>query len=126
MRRLESQLQIACVKWFRLQHPHLAPFLFAIPNGGARSAVTGAILKAEGTRAGVADLFLMIPTDKYHGLFIEMKHGKGRQSPEQLAFEADCAIKRYSYALCRTFDEFRHAVESHVNGHGLESSYHTA
>jgi hypothetical protein len=116
MKRLESQLQIACVKWLRMQHPHLSPFLFAIPNGGARSAITGAILKAEGVRRGVADLFLMVPTDNYHGLFIEMKVAKGKQSPEQLAFEADCAIMRYSYALCRTFDEFRNAIETHIGG----------
>lgn len=114
MKRLESQLQQTCVKWLRLQHPHLARFLFAIPNGGARSAVTGAILKAEGVRRGVADLFLMVPTAHCHGLFIEMKVAKGRQSPEQLAFEADCAIMRYSYALCRTFDEFQNAVEAHL------------
>lgn len=115
MNHAESRLQSACVTWFRLQYPKLALHLFAIPNGGARSAVTGAILKAEGVRRGVADLFLMVPTDKYHGLFIEMKVAKGRQSPEQLAFEADCAIMRYSYALCRTFDEFRNAVEAHLS-----------
>ena len=40
----ESQLQKSCVMWFRLQYPRLRYLLFAVPNGGARSAVTGAIL----------------------------------------------------------------------------------
>jgi hypothetical protein len=43
----ESKLQIAMVKWFRLQYPDHV--LYAIPNGGNRSAITGAIMKAEGT-----------------------------------------------------------------------------
>jgi hypothetical protein len=43
----ESKLQIAMVKWFRLQYPDYV--LYAIPNGGNRSAITGAIIKAEGT-----------------------------------------------------------------------------
>ena len=36
-RHLESELQQACVTWFRLQHP--TNFCFAIPNGGQRSKV---------------------------------------------------------------------------------------
>ena len=34
MRHDESRIQAACVKWFRLQYPHFAPNLFAVPNGG--------------------------------------------------------------------------------------------
>ena len=33
-------------------------WLHAIPNGGNRSAVTGARLKAEGVKRGIPDLFL--------------------------------------------------------------------
>ena len=69
----EDRLQSQCVRWFRLQYPDTV--IFAIPNGGQRSAITGALLKKTGTLAGVADLFLMTPTPEhyYHGLFIEMK-----------------------------------------------------
>jgi hypothetical protein len=62
----ESKLQIAMVKWFGYFYPKR--FLCAIPNGGNRSPITGAIIKAEGTRAGVADLFLMEAIKGFHGL----------------------------------------------------------
>lgn len=42
----EHRLQVACVRWFRLQYPALSHALFAVPNGGRRDAMTGAKLKA--------------------------------------------------------------------------------
>ena len=53
MKHVESSLQIQCVRWFRYQYPSRT--IFSIPLGGNRNAVTGAILKAEGALAGVAD-----------------------------------------------------------------------
>jgi hypothetical protein len=67
----ESKLQISMVKWFRLQYPDYV--LYAIPNGGNRSAITGAIMKAEGTMAGVADLFLMQPNKDFTGFTLRLK-----------------------------------------------------
>ena len=61
MRNIESQTQQACVRYFRLQYPRYAGCFFSVPNGGRRDTVTGAILKAEGALAGVADLFLSVP-----------------------------------------------------------------
>ena len=55
MKHNESTQQTKCVKWFRTYYPDYV--LFAVPNGGNRSAITGAILKAEGVMPGVADLF---------------------------------------------------------------------
>ena len=46
--------------------------IFAIPNGGNRSPVTGKILKQEGVRAGVPDLFFPAKN-----LLIEMKRRRG-------------------------------------------------
>lgn len=68
---------------------------FAIPNGGKRDARTAAMLKAEGVKAGVWDIFLPIPklysprdliTYKFHGLWIEMKVKPNRPTQEQLYF----------------------------------------
>ena len=62
--------------------------LFAIPNGaqtrdGARQ---GAILRHQGARSGVPDLMLAWPVGGLHGMFIEMKTGKGRMSPNQISW----------------------------------------
>lgn len=41
MRHREHELQVASVRWFRLQYPEYAPLLFAVPNGGARDKREG-------------------------------------------------------------------------------------
>lgn len=84
MKHLESEHQQAYFKWARL-HP-LAKLAFAIPNGGARSKVTASILKAEGVKAGVPDVFVPVPINLHHGLYIEFKHGANKPNPEQQEF----------------------------------------
>jgi hypothetical protein len=55
---------------------------FAVPNGGNRSAATGALLKATGTRAGVPDLVVLF--SGCHALFIEIKATSGRLQQTQI------------------------------------------
>ena len=88
--------------------------MYAIPNGGKRNAVTGAILKSEGVLAGVADLFVARACGVWHGLYIEMKTERGRQSESQKAFE--CAVVRegYRYAVCRSFEDFEGVVRGYL------------
>ena len=62
--------QVRLVSWFRKTYPHVR--IFAVPNGGVRSASAGASLKAEGATAGVPDL--QIPA---WNLWIEMKRTEG-------------------------------------------------
>ena len=85
----EHRIQCACVQWMYYQHPELFPVLFAIPNGGRRDKTTGAKLKAEGVKSGVADLELAKPSRQYHALFIEMKTPKGYQSYSQKCFQKE-------------------------------------
>lgn len=112
MRHQESNLQAACVQWFRLQYPQHT--IFAIPNGGNRSAATGAMMKREGVLAGVADLFLMVPTAHYHGLFIEMKTGNGKVQESQKVFCQKAIESGYLYMVCRSFDDFTGLVKSYL------------
>lgn len=114
MRHLESDIQIACVRWFRYQHPSVAPLLFAVPNGGARNAVTASILKAEGVVAGVADLLLLVPSGGWHGLAIEMKTPTGRQSESQRAWQRAVEGQGYRYAVCRSVEGFIETVEGYL------------
>jgi len=85
----EHQEQSAVIKWWwhacaGYGLPNFA--LFAIPNGGARDAITGSLLKAEGVRPGSPDLMLAKPADQFHGMFIEMKVGNNKLTDEQQAF----------------------------------------
>lgn len=70
----ESDHQKLLWKWAK-QHPICCDYLFAIPNGGIRPRHFKEItnLKAQGLRAGVADMFLAYPNHWFAGLWIELK-----------------------------------------------------
>lgn len=112
MKHLESKLQTACVRWFRLQYPNY--LLFAIPNGGNRNAITGAILKNEGTLAGVPDLFLAHATFESYGLFIEMKSDKGKLSQSQIYIRSKLELAGYHVEVCNGFESFKQVIENYL------------
>lgn len=89
--------------------------LFHIPNGGLRNKIVASKLKREGVIAGVADLFLCIPTRKSHGLFIEMKRVKGgRQSESQKNFETSVVSMGYAYTLCHGFIDAKENIVKYL------------
>ena len=100
----------------RLQYPRYAGCFFSVPNGGRRDTVTGAILKAEGALAGVADLFLSVPNNVHHGLYVEMKTRKGRQQDSQKAFQKAVEAQGYRYEICRSLDDFIALIKDYLNG----------
>lgn len=110
----EHRIQSSCVQWFRLQYPTHASALFAVPNGGRRDRVSGAKLKAEGVLPGVSDLILLVPRDWCHGLLIEMKTAKGKQSPAQRDWQHDMERRGYRYIVCHSFDEFREQIDDYL------------
>jgi hypothetical protein len=112
----ESNLQMSCVRWFRLQYPEMAGLLFAVPNGSKRGRVTAAILKAEGALAGVSDLLFLMPAGTWPYLCIEMKTKTGRQSPAQKEFQNNVEAVGARYALVRSFDEFVSLIREYVKG----------
>lgn len=125
----EHRIQVACVRWFAYQFPQYEGLLFACPNGGARDKVTGAMLKAEGVTAGVADLILLVPKRVkvlsafpneawWHtipALCIEMKTEKGRQSPEQKAWQKKVEAQGYKYIVIRSVEQFITEVEAYLS-----------
>lgn len=114
MRDQEHKIQSACVKWFRMQYHQYADLLFAVPNGGARDAVTGAKLKEEGVVAGVADLILFLPRQGFHALCIEMKTAKGVQRQTQRVWQEKVEAQGYKYVVCRSIDDFISTVKDYL------------
>lgn len=114
-RHLESGLQQACVKWFRLQYSSIGNLCFAIPNGGARNLIEAKIMKGEGVTAGVADMILLYPRGDFASLCIEFKTATGRQTDTQKSWQQLVEKNGSKYIVCRSFDEFRKAVESYMN-----------
>ncbi len=84
----EHDEQASLIAWARaaeVQHPELR-LLYAIPNGGFRSARTAIAMKAEGVQRGIPDLHFPYPSKNKAmcGMWIEMKAKKtGRISPLQ-------------------------------------------
>ena len=81
----EHEEQAALFQWAVTMEGRLPALmmLFAVPNGGKRHIATALKLKAEGVKAGVPDVWLPVPRDRYHGLVIEMKAKGNRPTPEQ-------------------------------------------
>lgn len=113
MKSLEHNLQCACIRWFRMQFPQY--ICFAIPNGGHRNIQTAALLKKEGVLAGVADLCVLVPTRFFHGLFIEMKVGKNRQTEQQKSFGEYAVKQGYAYEVCYDLDSFIDVVTEYLS-----------
>lgn len=114
MRNEEHRIQVAFVNWFRAKYPKLFPLLRAIPNGGNRDAVTGAMLKAEGVQRGTADIMFLLPCGGYASLQIEMKTKTGRQSKEQKEYQAAVEKVGHKYVICRSLDDCIKEVEGYL------------
>lgn len=114
----ESQEQAQFVAYWRTVGQRLAPnvVLASIPNGGARSAVTGARLKREGVVAGMPDMVLLCARCGRHGLFIEMKTARGRVSQSQRDLFPLLEAQGYGVAVCHGWREAAETVEAYLAG----------
>jgi len=98
--------------WAALQearHPQLG-LMFAVPNGGLRNKLVAKKLKAEGVKAGVPDIFLAVPRDPYHGLFIEMKFGKNKATDNQIKWLNGLQFEGYETAICYSWGEAKDII----------------
>jgi hypothetical protein len=98
--RSEHQEQIALFQW-AAYHPELR-WMHAIPNGGKRTIGVARKMKAEGVKSGVPDIFLPIPKNGYHGLYIEMKReAKSYVSSPQREAIAYLESQGYAVEVCK-------------------------
>lgn len=123
MKMSESQIQRAAVRWFRIVHRDIEPLFFSVPNGGYRCATTARIMKAEGQRAGVADLILLVPRQGYCALCIEMKTRKGYQSEAQKVFQEKAEEQGAKYVVCRSLDEFQKVIRWYLGEESSETAH---
>jgi hypothetical protein len=108
----EHQIQSAYIAWHRTQgYPGV---VFAIPNGGARHALTGVTLKREGVLAGVPDVFYAWPSGGYGGLFLEFKTPRGRLSDAQKVIQEELRAAGYAVATVTSGPEAGRAVDSYL------------
>lgn len=97
----EAQFQAQVVDYLALCLPSDSLF-FAIPNGGWRAKKTGADLKRQGVKAGVADLVIMHDGRTF---FLELKTPAGRLSKEQTEFCVQALKAGGFYAVARSLEQ---------------------
>lgn len=94
-----------------------------VPNGGKRNAITGAMLKASGAKAGVPDCLVFEPfkhetgrvpglnevsipvIELCLGLAIELKIGKNKPTPAQLKWHEDLRSCGWRVEVCYSTQE---------------------
>ncbi|HEX2242710.1 MAG TPA: VRR-NUC domain-containing protein [Gammaproteobacteria bacterium] len=102
----------------------LLQWMHAIPNGGKRDSVTAARMRAEGVKAGVADIFLPVParpitaTVRFCGLYIEMKRKNGKPSDisdEQKEFRDFVTANGYAWVCCFGWRHAAATIEAYLH-----------
>lgn len=128
-RDIEGQHGRALVSWAdcaAASRPALR-YLLHVPNGGARSARTGAELKRQGVRRGVWDYLLPLPRhggggQAYAGLWIELKEpgerrkSRGGLSPHQIEFGHFVRSNEYATVVAYDWIEARDAITAYLDG----------
>jgi ABC-type Fe3+ transport system substrate-binding protein len=100
-RRPEQEIQKALADHLRARAA-AGTYWFHPANGGARTAIEGAILKACGVRAGTPDLIL-IKDGRTYGL--ELKANGGRLSPSQQSAHQEMKAAGAEVAVATGIDE---------------------
>lgn len=116
MRHMESKQQCNLIRWARMRaatEPRLE-LLYAIPNGGARSKIEAGIMKGEGVTPGIPDLHLACPVAPWHGMYIEMKFGKGQLTPAQREMQARLEMAGYYVVTCWTWAHAAVEIEKYL------------
>ncbi|MGK4223152.1 VRR-NUC domain-containing protein [Parabacteroides distasonis] len=117
--RLEDDLQINCVCWYKLQYRNKLitsfPAGYAFSGDKAKRAMTGKRMKDMGYLIGMPDIFIPEPIGKYPGLFIELKVGKNKTSDSQDSVLEELSRRGYKVAVCYSLDAFIKEVKSYFN-----------
>lgn len=83
-------------------------------SGENRTIKTGSLLKAKGLNPGKSDYeFKYIKEGITHLLYLEFKTLKGKQSSNQIKFEALCIGSNEDYYIVRSVDEALKILEKH-------------
>jgi len=109
----EAKIQHSCVMWFDKEFPEYRG-LFYHNYLNPPNAIQGQILKGLGLKKGVPDMFLALPINGKHGLYIEMKNEKGTLQKEQIKYKALLQKVGYNWELCRSLNQFKTIINNYL------------
>lgn len=90
--------------------------LYAVPNGGYRSARTAVALKREGMKSGVPDLVLPVARRHWHSLYLELKAGSGSLSENQKRWMEMLSEQGNLVAVAYSFEEAKGILIDYLEG----------
>jgi hypothetical protein len=98
----EHDEQTAVMDWYRSVGCHRWPelYMYATPNAGRMSFGAASYMRSEGRTAGIPDLFIAVQRGGYGGLYVEMKHGKGKLSDAQRIAIQRLIANGYRVSVC--------------------------
>lgn len=118
---LESKLQAALLRWINERADRdggrwlAATMIFSVPNQARRARGLAGRMLAEGMKAGVPDLLLLVPRRGFHGLALELKNDpKAKPTEEQSAWLDWLESHSYFAAVGRTLEEAQNILEGYL------------
>ena len=111
----EAIEQAKVIAWARANernYPYLQ-LLHCSLNGVKMTKAQAGRAIAQGMLSGVPDLFLPVPKNGYHGLFIEMKYGSNKVTENQEKFLQNAANVGYSVVVCYSANEAIKRIEDY-------------
>ena len=117
LKHLESAHQQQVIEWARMasrsaKYPMLE-LLHCSLNGVKLTKTQAVIAKSQGMLSGVPDLFLPVTRGKYHGLYIEMKHGSNTLTDNQKKFLQNAANVGFAVSVCYSAQEAIKRIEDY-------------
>jgi hypothetical protein len=113
---IENGIQKAFIHWLTMQYPHLKRVTFGIMNGGKRTPAQGKHLRELGMTAGIPDIFMSVPSQGYHGLYIEVKRPGGILSAVQQEAIRNLTNQGYKCIVPESVTEAIDAVKEYLEG----------
>ena len=111
----EAIEQAKVIAWARANernYPYLQ-LLHCSLNGVKMTKAQAGRAIAQGMLSGVPDLFLQVPKNGYHGLFIEMKYGSNKVTENQEKFLQNAANVGYAVSVCYSANEAIKRIEDY-------------
>ena len=115
---IETKHQIEIVKYAgykKLSNGYmLSDFLIKIHNEGRKNKIAAYIDKKSGLKSGVSDLFLALPNERYHGMWIEVKKKGGKLTKNQQEWFNKMYKIDYYTCICYDVDDFIRETDEYL------------
>lgn len=107
----EAMAQQAIIEYCRLRKIKI----YAVPNGGKRSAKEAYFLRLEGVSAGICDLCVPYMRGGYGALYIELKMGKNKTTKLQQEWIDYLNSAGYLAVVCYGHRDAISMIEKYLN-----------